>query len=444
MKNFKSLMESWRGYTNKILVERTLPASEYPATYEELRNAIGRLAEKTWIFFDTETTGLDMEQTFHQITQLAAIKVDTFNFQEGTEPKIVDKFDKRIILSPRSAKAAANEEAKVARHNQMEQEKAAQDPSYSPKPYPYYTITKALNMTGYKTADELEEEYNRGLPEDKKITIVSISDEERSQNPALHEEGRMYFIPTLVLKEFASFVAPVGEHVLVAQNAPFDVQYINVAFRRAGLEVPDDVVMDSVVIFKKFLTPVVKDLETKIANNEIPEEQKQQVENIIKNLVRVSDKTNRKSYTVSLGPMRQAFGVKDEGWHNALADVVMLAKVMKEVFVFLDKNEFVKGIKDMPMVQQPETELQARIRELEKYFSPTPDTPRDAPEPWERGKTDPTTGEVIQPPSDYYIEYTNKKKELKALKDKLKMKPSSDGKASTIDERKKQIRRSIK
>jgi len=443
MKNFKLLMESWRGYTKKILVERTLPASEYPATYEELRKAIERLAEKTWIFFDTETTGLDMEQTFHQITQLAAIKVDTFNFQEGTDPKITDRFDKRIILNPKSTRAAANEEAKVAKHNKMEQEKAAQDPSYTPKPYPYYTITKALNMTGYKTADELEEEYNRGLPEDKKITIVSISEEERSQNPALHEEGRMYFIPTLVLKEFANFVAPVGEHVLVAQNAPFDVQYINVAFRRAGLEVPDDVVMDSVVIFKKFLTPVVKDLETKLANNEIPEEQKQQVENIIKNLVRVSDKTNRKSYTVSLGPMRQAFGVKDEGWHNALADVVMLAKVMKEVFVFLDKNEFVKGIKDMPLVQ-PETELQAKIKELEKYFFPTPDTPRDAPEPWERGKTDPTTGEVIQEPSEYYIEYTNKKKELKALKDKLKMKPSSDGKASTIDERKKQIRRSIK
>lgn len=444
MKNFKLLMESWRGYTTKLLSERTLPISEYPQTYEELRTAVDRLSEKTWVFFDTETTGLDMEQTFHQITQLAAIKVDTFNFQEGTDPKIIDKFDKRIILDPKAAKTAASEERKVAKHNELEKQKALNDPSYTPKPYPFYTITKALNMTGYKTADELEEEYNRGLPEDKKITIVSVSEQEKSENPALHEEGRMYFIPTLVLKEFANFIAPVGEHVLVAQNAPFDVQYINIAFRRAGLQVPDDVVIDSVIIFKKFLTPVIKDLETKMASGEIPEDQKEQVQNMINNLVRVSDKTKRKSYTVSLGPMRQAFNVKDEGWHNALADVVMLAKVMKEVFVFLDKNEFVKSIKDMPMVQQPETELQAKIKELEKYFSPTPDTPRDAPQPWERGKTDPVTGEVIEEPSEYYIEYTNKKKELKALKDKLKMKPSSDGKASTIDERKKLIKRSIK
>ena len=78
MSNFKTIMESWRGFKT-VLNERVKPESSYPTTYQSLRQMIEELSDKTWIFFDTETTGLYREQVQQAITQIAAIKVKINN-----------------------------------------------------------------------------------------------------------------------------------------------------------------------------------------------------------------------------------------------------------------------------------------------------------------------------------------------------------------------------
>lgn len=447
MKNFGLIMENWRGF-KKILNERVKPEGSYPTTYQGLRNMIEELSSKTWIFFDTETTGLYMEDPSQAITQIAAIKVKINNFAEDKEIEITERFNNLIELNQKTVKHIQREETnwqntlarwrekeeeKRLKFEEKEKEKAEKDPSYKPKKYaeskPPFTAAKALNMTGYMTLEDLESKYG--------IVVQSVTEEEKAENPAYKDtEEHEYLTPQEALTNFAEFCSPTEDILMVAQNTPFDVKFINIAFRRAGLEVPDDEAIDTVVIFKKYLSPVVLDLEKKLSSGEIPEEQRPQVEHILKQLVKITDKG--KSTTVSLGPIRTAFKVQDEGWHNALADVIMLAKVMKEILVFLDKNEFVKTLDySAPEVAGP-PELEARIKELENWLETAPFTPRDAPEGWERGGwTDKKTGEVAQPTA-YYTEYRAKKDELSALRAKLRRAkgqaaPPADGKPSTTE-----------
>lgn len=450
MGNFKTIMESWRGFKT-LLNERVKPESSYPTTYQSLRQMIEELSDKTWIFFDTETTGLFMEEPYSAITQIAAIKVKINNFDPTKDIEIVEKFNRLIELPERSiryirdeeknweqtmARWKAKEEEKKLQFDEKENALAQSKPNYKPKQYKYglppYPVLKALNMTGYKTPEEISEEYG--------VTIISLSEEDMKTNPAYHDNERTYYVPTQVLQEFAEFCSPTEDILMVAQNAPFDVKYINVAFRRAGLEVPNDEVLDTVTIFKKFLTPVVSDLESKLSNNQIPEDQVEEATNIVNNLIKVSE-GGRKSSTVSLGPITKAFNVKDEGWHNALADVVMLAKVMKQIINFLDKNEFVGSIEYNNTTNNAHyAELENEVKELEKWFQTAQDTPRDAPERYQRGESSEMAA--------YRNEYWERKKELKALKDELynakKRKPPSDGKPSTTDLSESKIRIKIK
>jgi len=448
MKNFGLIMENWRGF-KKALNERVKPEGSYPTTYQELRKMIDELSSKTWVFFDTETTGLFFQDPSQAITQIAAIKVKINNFEEDKDIEIIERFNNLIQLNQKTVKHIQREEAnwqktlarweaqeeeKRLKFEEKEREKAEKDPSYVPQEYekgqPPFTSAKALNMTGYMTLEDLEDKYD--------IVTQSVTEKEKAKNPAYEDtEQHEYLTPQEALTNFAEFCSPTEDIIMIAQNTPFDVQFINIAFRRAGLEVPNDEAIDSVVIFKKYLSPVVLDLENKLNNGEIPEEQKSQVKHILDLLVKVNKK-GQKSTTVSLGPIRTAFKVPDEGWHNALADVIMLAKVMKEILVFLDKNEFVKTLDySAPEVAGP-PELEARIKELENWLETAPFTPRDAPEGWERGGwTDKKTGEVAQPTA-YYTEYRAKKDELSALRAKLRRAkgqaaPPADGKPSTTE-----------
>jgi len=464
MSKFKTIMESWRGFKS-ILNERVKPESSYPTTYQALRQMIEELSDKTWIFFDTETTGLFREQVPQAITQIAAIKVKINNFDEDKDIDIIDRFDNLIKLNRKTVEGIRREEQKwpntlayhkkkqeerKLKHEEAESKKQLKDPNYVPIEFeeepPPYTMAKALNMTGYITMEELEKKYG--------IQVLSVPDELKEKNP-LNKSGGVQNAPYLEAREaltnFAQFCSPQeGEEVLlVAQNTTFDVEYINIAFRRAGIPVPDDEAIDTVAIFRKYLTPVVLDLTNKLENGEIPEEQIPEVQKFKKELINVSKRTGKSYATVSLGPITSAFGVEDEGWHNALSDVIMLAKVMKKILNFLDKNEFVKTL-DYSGSEKPSVapELEQKIQELQKWFETAPFTPRDAPEGWERGGwIDKKTGEKAEP-TPYYLEYTAKKEELKTLKDELtkikKRKPPKDGKPSTIELSESKIRIRIK
>jgi hypothetical protein len=125
-------------------------------------------------------------------------------------------------------------------------------------------------------------------------------------------------------------------------------------------------VIDTVQIFQKYLVPVMKSIKDKMDQDgtATPEET-----HMIDNLMKTNYK-GQKQFTVSLGYITKAFGVKDEGWHNALADVIMLAKVMKKIINFLDNREETKGIEVKPSSSNYTPEEQELINQFENMDEP--------------------------------------------------------------------------
>ena len=319
MSNFKTIMESWRGFKT-VLNERTVPERDYPRTFTELQSAFKEFEGKKLIFFDTETTGLEMDKKFSAITQLAAMKIDgNLLIGEGDLTKGAEYFDKRIILSDTTAIEIQRQEKgweyRLKMYNRekeafeaQEQRRKEQDPNYKiqkfgkPKPF---SIAMAFSMTGYKTMKELEDELDS--------PILSVTPEEEEKNPAYHEEGRTYLVPNEVLEGFVNFCKPLENSILIAQNAPFDVKYVNIAFRRAGLQVPNDYVIDTAVIFRKYLVPVLIAIKNEVdQNSDLFEELDEETKKIIELLFTGYNRyTNQPNFTVSLGKITQAFNIPD-------------------------------------------------------------------------------------------------------------------------------------
>jgi len=433
MGNFKTIMESWRGFKS-VLNERTIPEKDYPRTFQELQSAYKEFEGKTLIFFDTETTGLEMEKGFSAITQLAAIKVDGSSLLGEGDVVIKQKFDKRITLSDTTAieilRQEKNWKFRLQKYNEEkeafekeEQNKKDLDSNYEmrkffrPKPF---SIAMAFSMTGYKTMQELEDEL--GSP------VVSVEPSVEENNPAYAEENRTYLVPSEVLNGFVEFCSPTGKNVLIAQNAPFDVKYVNIAFRRAGLQVPDDFVVDTAVIFRKYLVPVLTKFKKEIDTNEemkntIDKDLLSAIETLFTNYDRY---TKEPKFTVSLGKVTKAFGVPDEGWHNALADVVMLAKVMKKINNFLlkypEETSTISYEDPIGPTTESEAEILKQIEEVENEINSLNaqgiggDSPID--DPGGKGYTT-KQGIVVKPDSSEYAEYAKTYEPLEAAQKKL-------------------------
>lgn len=464
MNNFKLIMESWRGFKT-LLNERTLPASQYPRTFEELQSAFKEFEGKTLIFFDTETTGLDQTKPYSVITQLGAVKVDGSSLLGDGEIQFKDKFNSKIELPLATIEKIKKQEAdwastlkdfaeKQAEKKKIHDEKQLKLPPEKRTEYveeqPPKSILGALAMTGYKDLEEL-----------KKDLAIDVINSVPQDEEHLTSTDNVYRKMDDVLNEFVKFCAPVGQNILIAQNAQFDVRYVNVAFRRAGLKEPQDFVVDSAEIFRKYLVPILRVLKTKKENGEQLSEQEQQI------IQTLSTKTG--GLTVSLGPMRKAFDVPDEGWHDALSDCIMLAKTMKAVNNYLLKYpEITKDISYIPE-EGPDTEKQAeltdkinamnaRVAELEAQGIEG-DYPMDQPRG--RGWTNPKTKEV-RPDSPEYAQYAALKAErsklladlrkakadLEDLKDPVgaaqrrakKRAPRADNKPTTVAESKIRIK----
>ena len=98
MKKFDLIMENWRGFKS-LLNEKGTKPHQYPETFEKLRQEVAEEAQanKLYIFLDTETTGLDPQKRYSQITQIAAIKVNPHGFRLG----ITTDFKSRWFADPK-------------------------------------------------------------------------------------------------------------------------------------------------------------------------------------------------------------------------------------------------------------------------------------------------------------------------------------------------------
>jgi DNA polymerase III epsilon subunit-like protein len=332
---YQKLFENWRKY-KKVIKEDVMMYDEYGSSFSEMRELMKEASGKTWIFYDTETTGLSAEKDFHQVTQIAAIAVDVKNFD--AEPEILEKFNIKIQLGERTRGFMSWDRKKKAEKIAASR---ATGVEVSPgvvrvrrEPEKFKGMSDIFSMTGYGVSRDTEKAKRKAFLQAREMPgKENISMEEVPEPAPFMRMGQ-------ALKEFNKFLDRYPERVLVAQNAPFDVGFLNSMYQRIGRTPPDDISVDTVVIFRKFLSPALKMFKaSKDSGKELdPGDQK-----ILKALT-----TDTGRLTVSLGKIIKAFDVENKGWHDALADVTMLLDVLKAVINFLDSREDLTSLAPEP------------------------------------------------------------------------------------------------
>jgi DNA polymerase III epsilon subunit-like protein len=327
--NFGLIMENWRGYKNKLNEIRGVH-SYYGATYEEFRSAYDEIKNNTFIFFDTETTGLGSAKRYNQITQIAAVAVTP-----GTEG--YQSFNVKIHL-----------EEDTEGFIDWQQKKVEQGQEFP------FTHKQAFKLTSYGEPSTQRRRLRKAARQLGK-KIEQSGDKSRLIG-ALPEPTKFMSLKE-ALEEFNKFVNKFPERTLIAQNAPFDVDYFIQAYVRADVPSLPDIAVDTVQIFNRFFKPILQVLKSKKeAGEQLEPADEKMLNALTKSYTRIDKKTGEEkqvhSLTVSLGPLANAFGVQATGWHDALADVTMLHEILNKVIEYLDGNKEV--VMALPAVQKQE------------------------------------------------------------------------------------------
>ena len=267
----KLLLENWRQY---LLSESYILDDDFfDASIQQLFDKLKDFGDNTWIFFDTETTGFKPETA--QLTEIGAIsaKPDNWQFVE-VEAKQGIFYDK-IKLNPETLAGF----------------EASDDPDVK---YP-------LELTRYgMPSDEYREKYPKGMPSEEDI-----------------------------LKQFVSYLESQQDPVLVAQNARFDVDFIQ---KRADLyNIPVNMhaypIFDTMMLIKLWHNPLVKTL---------ADDGDERAQTILQALTMTGKFGDYVS--ASMGPVSKAYEISTDDWHNALADVKMMMGMTKAIFMALQES----------------------------------------------------------------------------------------------------------
>ena len=267
----KLLLENWRGY---LLSESyILDEDFFEASIQQLFDKLKDFGDNTWIFFDTETTGFKPESA--QLTEIGAIsaKPDNWQFTE-VEAKQGIFYDK-IKLNPETLAGF----------------EASDDPNIK---YP-------LELTRYgMPSDEYREKYPKGMPSEEDI-----------------------------LKQFISYLESQPNPVLVAQNAEFDVNFIQ---KRADLyNIPVNMreypIFDTMMLIKLWHNSLIKTLA------DSGDERAQTILQALTLTGKFGDYVS-----ASMGPVSKAYEISTDDWHNALADVKMMMGMTKAIFMALQAS----------------------------------------------------------------------------------------------------------
>ena len=201
MHHIKSHINEMR--KRKIVNERVKHGSSYPPTFDEFTELTAQQQGDVWIFFDTETTGLQYENEEVQATQLSCIAYYTNNFETMPEEVSGGRFDIKLALSE------ATEEF-------METE-----------PESKFSIKNLLLMTDY--ADDTVKKVKPGY-------VIHEFEE------YLHRMKKM---------------SSTKKIVFIAQNSPFDVGIINTLYHRMAVQPPDHEVWDTKAVIDLYFKPVL-------------------------------------------------------------------------------------------------------------------------------------------------------------------------------------------
>jgi DNA polymerase III alpha subunit (gram-positive type) len=255
---------------------------------KDVLSNIEKYNENTWIYFDTETTGLSPR--YKQLTEVAAIAVDINNWDE--EPTIIDTFNKKISLDS-FTKWQIKQDKKYQRGEderiQQGRERTEEEEEIHKKRKKYMTVQDVLKMTDYGN-----KEYVGG-----------------------------YFDEQDIIGQFSTWVNSHQNPLLVIQNASFDMKFMAV---RKGTPLERVPVLDTLKIAQLHLIPLLKTIQN------VDEESKNTLNKLLK-----SYPSGKQYYSASQGLLAKAFNVSVDNWHTALADVEMLMKIFYHIIVALRK-----------------------------------------------------------------------------------------------------------
>jgi DNA polymerase III epsilon subunit-like protein len=249
-------MNLLREYIQELLLESKLSGR----TIEGVLDLLDGYANNTWIFFDTETTGFDPNSG--QLTEIGAVAVDPKAWE--ADASILGQFNKKISLDPDTLKTISQQSA-------------------SPEDVKGKSVQDLLSMTRYG------------------------------------ESGKKYDDEQAVLDQFFEFISSFSNPLLVAQNAAFDMKFVNV---RSGGKIPKYPVLDTQQLMQGYLIPLLK---TQVK----AEEGDLQAQALLDKLY--VTKGNWGYHSASMGVVSKAYGISIDSWHNALADVKMMMEMYKSV-----------------------------------------------------------------------------------------------------------------
>ena len=246
---------------------------------QQLLDMLDSYGNATWVFFDTETTGMHPKND--QLTEIAAIAIKP-NGWSGS-PTDAGQFNEKVTLTDQS----------LERMNDPE----------SPE-------RKRWEKDNQKTWRPLKE------PQDLlKLTRYG-------------EKGRKYITEEDCLKQFMAYVDGLGgDVVLCAQNAAFDMRMISGRGKKYGLQMKQYPVIDTLKLLQLHLMPLMRTLR----------KEDEEAEAFL-DKTRTKGARGGFYYSSSLGKVADAFNISIDEWHNAYADVKMMMGVMAEMHAFISKH----------------------------------------------------------------------------------------------------------
>jgi DNA polymerase III alpha subunit (gram-positive type) len=310
----------------------------YGKTIPEILALIDSFKGKTLVFFDTETTGLNPDRIYEQVTQIGAIAVNGDTWSE------IETFDQKAKLGANVQKVMNDPAVKdfIAK---------IKDPKFQ------VAITK---IEKEKTPDGKEKDVKK-----KYLTQQSVDLIQKIKDPVSREFVKDYVRnvkkygkhPTPIedilgftkyssgkpeeervsekdlLINFEEFVKKFGPNVIMlSHNAGFDMKVIE--GRRQRNELPPmkkNKVFDTLRFVQYFLIP----LKVALGDKEF----------LSKIQVKWKDKTTGKekeikdSYYAKLGIIAKTMSVDPKNWHDALADVGMMLQILPKIVKMLEANK---------------------------------------------------------------------------------------------------------
>jgi DNA polymerase III epsilon subunit-like protein len=362
----------WKTWKNLIreshLNEQDKEISFIKDGIEETKELLNDLISKKFIFFDLETAGLN--RWSDQITQIAAIAVSMKKTEEDkVEIEIEDKMDITAFLSD-EMKARLNPE------------------SPERKAWEIRTINDALYFATKKGEERiriksLEEIAN--LPEKlQNIAKEKLKDLDPEFPLKLtgYDENNATHTERDALKQFMLFLKKHPGSILTGHNSKrFDIPFTNERIKfytqdKSKIKNIQDFssvmhTLDTLLLSRSVFLPALKQMQTNFGNilkqidarlepeeiSESEEEKQLAKQNIVKMgddyvqsftdeekkklakykylftiLKTKVDQTldnlkNERGHSSRMGDIAKVFGINAEGWHNALADILMLADV---------------------------------------------------------------------------------------------------------------------